>query len=797
MESPNLAALPIDLDQRMALVAPMFDAALYLLHNTDVKKVGIDPLVHYLEYGWHERRDPASNFSTRGYLAAYPELVQANIPPLVNAAALAAQPVDHRLKALFIQEYYLSNHHALRDTGVDPLRHYLIKGWKEGNDPSPYISTRHYLSQVPELADGPVSPLEHYVKAGMPPEITLLPCSGAAEPGWNGFWNAGLLSILQAQGYTTEGFSNHPVLYGSEIIMAMFSPDDYRRRHPDLANETDLALLTRYLQLDLPRGVSPGPLFDTEHYRRRLAAARMVPPQGPEFLDWLQRGRIAGLSPNPAFEERNYALSNPNLAATLEHWLLYGLREQRQFMPNITLGALPMQNGKPPRHLLGRVFAEGTANRAWKELEAMQTFRNGGLKQAIIAAQAIEPMIGMISERTPSYLPPWHDNLYLLFKACVERLPQGSFDSVVAIPFCKMGGADFVAGVLSRALMAGGSRVLVLRTEQPDWERPDWFPEDVATADLSDLLDQVDMRARSQVLYTLLHHVEARRLFNVNSRAAYETMLRFGNQMRQFMELYTYYFCADRRPDGTEVGYAIDFFSQLQGNLDCALIDNADFAKVLIERHSLSPDMALRVRPIYSPAMEPSQGPAVVEAQITSASQRQRPSILWAGRFDRQKRFDLVQEIARLMPDVDFLCWGKAVLEQAPDMAALPPNMRLMGTYTSLDELPLQDCDGWLYTSGWDGLPTILIEIAARGMPVVASAVGGVPELIDETTGWPVSPESTARDYADMLQKMLATPQQRETRAQALMVRARTRHSFDHYCAALKTILASSEDLPQ
>ena len=37
----------------------LFDPAYYLGANPDVAAVNIDPLMHYLERGCHERRDPS------------------------------------------------------------------------------------------------------------------------------------------------------------------------------------------------------------------------------------------------------------------------------------------------------------------------------------------------------------------------------------------------------------------------------------------------------------------------------------------------------------------------------------------------------------------------------------------------------------------------------------------------------------------------------------------------------------------------------------------------------------------
>jgi glycosyltransferase involved in cell wall biosynthesis len=40
-----------------------------------------------------------------------------------------------------------------------------------------------------------------------------------------------------------------------------------------------------------------------------------------------------------------------------------------------------------------------------------------------------------------------------------------------------------------------------------------------------------------------------------------------------------------------------------------------------------------------------------------------------------------------------------------------------------------------------DGLPVVLMEAAALGIPLVATRVGGIPELVDEACGWPAPPD--------------------------------------------------------
>jgi hypothetical protein len=46
-------------------ISGLFDAAWYLLENSDVRASGLDPLSHFCRYGWREGRRP-NLISTRG-----------------------------------------------------------------------------------------------------------------------------------------------------------------------------------------------------------------------------------------------------------------------------------------------------------------------------------------------------------------------------------------------------------------------------------------------------------------------------------------------------------------------------------------------------------------------------------------------------------------------------------------------------------------------------------------------------------------------------------------------------------
>jgi glycosyltransferase involved in cell wall biosynthesis len=54
--------------------------------------------------------------------------------------------------------------------------------------------------------------------------------------------------------------------------------------------------------------------------------------------------------------------------------------------------------------------------------------------------------------------------------------------------------------------------------------------------------------------------------------------------------------------------------------------------------------------------------------------------------------------------------------------------------------------------SQWEGLPNILLEAMSMGLPVISSAVGGIPELIHNgVTGFLVSPFDDVSAYRKIL----------------------------------------------
>lgn len=157
-----------------------FDKKWYLKINNDVKISGIDPIDHYLNYGWKEGRNPSNKFNTNEYLKLNVDVANADINPLLHYEKYGKyenRKIGKSIKQnsdiflikkskYFNRRYYLSTYKDVKKNKIDPALHYLEIGWKEGKNPSKYFNTNEYLELNKDIAAAGINPLLHYENNG-------------------------------------------------------------------------------------------------------------------------------------------------------------------------------------------------------------------------------------------------------------------------------------------------------------------------------------------------------------------------------------------------------------------------------------------------------------------------------------------------------------------------------------------------------------------------------------------------------------------------------------------------------
>ncbi len=138
------------------------------------------------------------------------------------------------------------------------------------------------------------------------------------------------------------------------------------------------------------------------------------------------------------------------------------------------------------------------------------------------------------------------------------------------------------------------------------------------------------------------------------------------------------------------------------------------------------------------------------------------PFLGWVGRLSNEKGADLFIEALGQVAD---LPWDAVIIGQGGARAALEARVGALGLAGRVRWLGLVPdagramaaFDAYVLSSRTEGTPVALLEAMAAAVPIVATAVGGVPDVVSDREAWLVPPESPGR-LAGALRELLTAP---------------------------------------
>jgi glycosyltransferase involved in cell wall biosynthesis len=219
---------------------------------------------------------------------------------------------------------------------------------------------------------------------------------------------------------------------------------------------------------------------------------------------------------------------------------------------------------------------------------------------------------------------------------------------------------------------------------------------------------------------------------------------------------------------------------QLYGYLDAPLIPNG------IPTDEYAPDPNRRRRWRQRHGLEPE---AIVLTHV--------------GRFAPPKNHALLIEAfaqVRTHTPLYLLLVGGGELEDAVRQQVaglgLQERVRFLGVRADVPAI-LNASDLFVLSSRWEGNPLSVMEAMAAGLPVVSTAVGGVPELVREGETGLLVPSGDAAALARALQALVDDPARREAMGKAARQHAIThfdiRHTVRQYEALYERLLQKGQ----
>lgn len=175
------------------------------------------------------------------------------------------------------------------------------------------------------------------------------------------------------------------------------------------------------------------------------------------------------------------------------------------------------------------------------------------------------------------------------------------------------------------------------------------------------------------------------------------------------------------------------------------------------------------------------------------------PVVLFAGKLEMRKGYqDLLQAaplVLALFPKTQFWFAGHGELEAAAELAeklGISQSIKLLGWLTEEEMSKTYDAATVFCLPSYnEGVPMVVLEAMGRGLPVVCTRVGGLPDFVqDDSNGLFVAPGDAA-SIASAVSQLLADPLHAGRIGEAAARTIRSRCSLDSTSKQLEALYAS------
>jgi hypothetical protein len=223
-------------------------------------------------------------------------------------------PKRRAVAPLFDESFYRDSYPDVTTAGLNPLSHFLDRGWREGRDPSADFSTSDYLIDHPDVVSEGINPLLHYTRQGK-------------REG----------RLVRPSRLIPEDLPRH-----EKLLIRLFDDTFYRASNPDI-EDADITGLEHYRTWGWKEGRDPAPWFDVRFY---LASNPDVMAAAEEpFAHYLAAGKFEGrLARDPIlFDRAGFMKMRSAHAADHKRQLLRRVDGRAQSRPRAPhrLGAFP------------------------------------------------------------------------------------------------------------------------------------------------------------------------------------------------------------------------------------------------------------------------------------------------------------------------------------------------------------------------------------------------------------------------------------------------------------------------
>lgn len=371
--------------------------------------------------------------------------------------------------------------------------------------------------------------------------------------------------------------------------------------------------------------------------------------------------------------------------------------------------------------------------------------------------------------------------------------------TVLVVPWLNIGGADnYAADLLDALLAAGAGPALAVVTQQAAAEADGWEKRKeiarLAPFRAANVLFWPDFCSPNAAMFgRFLNTLGAERIIVINSRIGLEAVAMFGRGLSQTTSLYCAYFSLDVNVSVAVYGAR---FPRRTSPFALTLTDNEPMALTLRRLHGGQPGPGVAVLPPRAPAVTDDVFFARAAARWKRARAAEtRPRWVWISRIERMKGVEVLKCLAELRPNDQFDLYGPTQ-DDPRELGLVLPNLRYRGLVPDVGAADFSEYDGFVFTSLFEGMPNVTLEMCQQAVPMILADVGGLRDTFDEGVLF-VAHQAKFRETASLFANALDQVASMNGAAIAAMVtaareRALHRHSPAAYSRAVGKIFGLS-----
>lgn len=579
---------------------------------------------------------------------------------------------------------------------------------------------------------------------------------------------------------------DHYIEYGDSIRLSphpIFDVHFYHSRYEDIQG-SGMTALFHFIMHGASELRQPHPLFDMKYVAQQISDRNVNP-----LLAYLD-AKPGTLNPHPELDELYIYEQLLENYEEVDNTLITFLRSNHLVInPNRDFDMHAYINLNPDIRPYNGIYHYVIAGKQ----ERRSVFK------ASSSLNGLEKQINLAAELDIDIAPPNTDILALhrsyaldeprdkstLLRSLQSSIRGESVDFIFFIPHLVFGGTEKVIVNILKALneIDSNCKVLLVVTDSSDEGAVSWLPRqmNLYTVNISPFITRIPEIDILRIIGVFIQISRCKKIFVANSRVGWDLIEFFGKSISTVVSCNAFVFCYDYDKFGRKAGYAWTHLSHCVKYLDHVYTDNTIMGPQIARDLRLSVADSAKFYVIPQPAEAPSKN-LFGSSIINKADRRyKKKSILWAGRFHKQKNIAFAISAASYLTEYDFTFAGGFANDEALNGCVITENMNFIGPYDGIDALPLDDVNLFFYSSDWDGLPNILLEIGARGIPIIARDVGGISDLLNESNGWLVNKNDSPEKVASLIRSIMRDDKARSQKSAKLLSDIKQKHSWKSF----------------